>query len=143
MTDPEREEDDGISARFRHLLHVRRWWICLQIYWWYVRVGDVVRRWHSTGFRFNVFNVFSVLESGEEVSGHRARVTLDLSSDEALVLFDWLGRTSDAGEPVPFADQAEQRVLWDMECMLESVLVEPFLGEYGYLLESARSAVRD
>ena len=77
------------------------------------------------------------------MSGHRARVKLDLSSDEALVLFDWLARTSDAGEPVPFADQAEQRVLWKMEGLLESVLVEPFSAEYGSLLASARSAVRD
>jgi hypothetical protein len=38
------------------------------------------------------------------------------------VLFDWLARTSEAGKPVPFVDQAEQRILWDLACMLESVL---------------------
>jgi hypothetical protein len=73
----------------------------------------------------------------------RKGVMLELSADEALVLFDWLGRTSDAGEPAPFADQAEQRVLWDVECMLERVLVEPFKADYALLLETARSRVRD
>jgi hypothetical protein len=49
------------------------------------------------------------------VTGHRDGVTLNLSAHEALVLFDWLARTSAAGKPVPFADQAEQRVLWDLD----------------------------
>ena len=54
-----------------------------------------------------------------------------------------MGRTSDAGEPAPFADPAEQRVLRDAECMLERVLVEPFNADYALLLEAARSRVRD
>jgi hypothetical protein len=77
------------------------------------------------------------------MSGKPKGVTLELCADEALVLFDWLARTSDAREPVPFVDQAEQRVFWDMECMLESALVEPFSADYGFLLEAARSRVRD
>jgi hypothetical protein len=71
------------------------------------------------------------------------RVTLELSADQALLLFDWLARTSDAGQPVPFVDQSEQRVFWDMECMLERVMVEPFSADYAFLLEAARSRVRD
>ena len=70
-------------------------------------------------------------------------VTVTLTGDEALVLFDWLARTSEAGEPVPFVDQAEQRVLWDLECTLESVLVQPFADHYAALLDAARDAVRD
>jgi hypothetical protein len=69
-------------------------------------------------------------------------VTIELSADEALVLFDWLARTSEAGESVPFADQAEQQVLWDMACVLERVLVEPFSAAYPSLLRAARSRVR-
>jgi len=75
------------------------------------------------------------------VSGQN--VTLDLSLDEALVLFDWLTRTSEAGEPVPFADPAEQRVLWNIESSLEAVLVAPLSDDYEAQLEAARSAVRD
>jgi hypothetical protein len=64
------------------------------------------------------------------------------SADEALVPFDWLVRTSAANEPAPFADQAEQRVFSDMECMLERVLVEPFSRDYISLLDAARGVVR-
>jgi hypothetical protein len=76
------------------------------------------------------------------MSGQREGVTLELTADEALVLFDWLARASDAGHPVPFVDHAEQRVLWDIECMLERVLVEPFSADYALLLEAARSRIR-
>lgn len=51
-----------------------------------------------------------------------------LSHDEALVLFEWLSRTdeltNDFGDLVE--DQAEQRALWNLTCLLEWVLVEPF-----------------
>ena len=69
-------------------------------------------------------------------------VTLELSAAEALVLFDWLARTSEAGAPVPFADQAEQQVLWDLQCVLERLLVEPFSADYASWLGAARSWVR-
>jgi hypothetical protein len=77
------------------------------------------------------------------MSGQRKGANLELSADQALVLFDWLWRTSKADEPVPFADQAEQRVFWDMECMLERVLVETFDPNYTSLVAAARAAVRD
>ena len=53
-------------------------------------------------------------------------VILTLSGDEALVLFDWLARSSDTGVPAPFVDQAEARVLWHVEAVLERSLVAPF-----------------
>ena len=69
-------------------------------------------------------------------------MSVELSADEALVLFDWLARESPPGQPAPFADKAEQIVLWDVTCLLESVLVGPFDENYAALLESARAAVR-
>ena len=48
---------------------------------------------------------------------------MELSHDEALVLIDWLFRFN-AAENNAFEDQAEQRVLWDLECRLESKLAE-------------------
>jgi hypothetical protein len=71
-----------------------------------------------------------------------AEVTLTLSPSAALVLFDWLARLNHGGDGA-FADQAEQRVLWDLEAMLESALAEPFSAEYETLLRAARDAVRD
>ncbi len=76
------------------------------------------------------------------MSGVRSGAKLELSADEALVLFDWLARTSDAGEPVLYDDQAERRVLGDLLCMLERVLVEPLSPNYASLVKAARAAVR-
>jgi hypothetical protein len=42
-----------------------------------------------------------------------------------------------------FADQAEQRVLWKLEGVLEKQLVEIFCPHYGKLLAEAREQVRD
>ena len=70
------------------------------------------------------------------------KVRLELSREEALVFFEWLTRFNKA-EDKTFEDQAEQRVLWDIEGMLESALAEPFEPEYGDLLAQARAKVRD
>ena len=70
------------------------------------------------------------------------KIAIELTGDEALMLFDWLVRFNDARAGV-FEDQAEQRVLWDVECMLEQVLAEPFRKDYVELLRKARERVRD
>jgi hypothetical protein len=75
------------------------------------------------------------------MSDERSGVTLELSADEALVLFDWLARTSDADHPVAFDDHAEKVVLWNLECQLEEVLVEPFSENYRALVHAARAAL--
>lgn len=72
----------------------------------------------------------------------QSKVCLELSPDEALVLFDWLCRINDA-ESQQFEDQAEQRVLWNLEAMLESALPEILHPRYEDLLTAARSRVRD
>jgi hypothetical protein len=70
------------------------------------------------------------------------KVVLELSGDEALVFFDWLHRFNEA-EGNTFEDQSEQRVLWNMEAMLESAIVEPLDPKYEELLTAARASVRD
>ena len=70
------------------------------------------------------------------------KIRLELSREEALVFFAWLTRFNKA-EGTPFEDQAEQRVLWDIEAMLESILVEPLDSRYDELLAQARTKVRD
>ena len=52
-------------------------------------------------------------------------VTLTLTHDEALVLHDLLQRFSASGG-LTLEDQAEQRALWNLACLLERELVEPF-----------------
>ncbi|KAA0093717.1 hypothetical protein CIW49_26775 [Mycolicibacterium sp. P1-18] len=69
-------------------------------------------------------------------------VTLTVSADEALVLFDWLARTSEAAQPVAFRDHAERVVLWNLEALLERVLVAPLRPDYTEQLRQARGRVR-
>jgi hypothetical protein len=70
-------------------------------------------------------------------------VSLTLSRDQALVLFEWLARTGASDQPAAFEDQAEQRVLWDLESSLEAVLVEPLRDDYRALVENARARLRN
>lgn len=67
---------------------------------------------------------------------------LELSREAAVVLYEWLARFNETGKSA-FANQAEQRVLWDLESVLESGLAEPFSPDYATILASARQAVRD
>ena len=69
-------------------------------------------------------------------------VTIDLSQDEALVLFECLSRFKERGAFV-IEDQAEERVLWDVHCVLEKVLVEPFQADYRAKVDAARDRTRD
>jgi hypothetical protein len=70
------------------------------------------------------------------------RVKLELTNDEALVLYDWLARFNQR-DSADFADQAEERVLFDLEAMLEKTLVAPLQSNYAELLARARATVRD
>jgi len=70
------------------------------------------------------------------------KISLELTSSEALVLFEFLSRFSDDDE-LKLEDQPEERVLWDLCASLESILVEPFAENYIELLEKARAEVRD
>lgn len=69
-------------------------------------------------------------------------IRIELSDDEALVLFDFLSRFSETDE-LKIEDQSEVRVLWNICCDLEKILVGPFLENYDELLEAARAQSRD
>jgi hypothetical protein len=72
-------------------------------------------------------------------------VTLSLSYDEAIVLSDVLHRWGADGtmDALPFEDQAEERVLWNLTAVLEPMIDEAFAPSYGERLERARAATRD
>ena len=69
-------------------------------------------------------------------------VTLQLTGDEALLLFEFLQRFSET-EKLVIADQAEERALWNVCCVLEKCLSESFNKDYALLLEQARARLRD
>lgn len=70
------------------------------------------------------------------------KIPLELTSQQALVLFEFLRRV-DETEELRFEDQAEERVLWDLEIMIQPQLVEITSPGYLEYLYEAREAVRD
>ena len=72
----------------------------------------------------------------------QGKITVELSRQEALILFEYLRRCDDNGK-YEFADQAEERVLWTLEGQLEKALHEIFDPNYSELLRRAWADVRD
>ena len=67
-------------------------------------------------------------------------IALKLSQNEALVFFEWLASV-EATTTSLFKHPSEQKVLWNLQCQLESTLVEPFAPNYDDILAEARRAV--
>jgi len=74
-------------------------------------------------------------------------VVIRLRYSEAVVLDRMLSRWEEQGldETLPFEDQAEQRILWDLTASFEPLIDEVFSGEQVYkdLVERSRAEVRD
>ncbi len=71
-------------------------------------------------------------------TGESESVEVQLTAGEALVLFEWLAAANESDALV--VDEAQRRVLWDLESQLETKLVEPFLPSYRALVDEARNA---
>ena len=71
------------------------------------------------------------------------KVYIELTKDEAIVLFEFLARINEKDRLDLFIDQSEQRVLWDIECILEIPLSELFGADYSEIVRKAREQVRD
>ncbi|PHS63021.1 MAG: hypothetical protein COB09_12365 [Thalassobium sp.] len=67
---------------------------------------------------------------------------LDLTSEEIIVLTGLLKRYSESGV-FAIEDQAEQRALWNLECVLEKVVGNLYEGEWSEVLNSAQNSLRD
>jgi hypothetical protein len=66
-------------------------------------------------------------------------VTITLTSDEALILFDLLHRWEDDKLVSPPQHGAEQVALWNLSSLLERELADPFDARYGDLVLDART----
>ncbi|MEP6903692.1 MAG: hypothetical protein ABJA66_18360 [Actinomycetota bacterium] len=64
------------------------------------------------------------------------KVKIELTKSEVLVLFESVSRFSD-DEKLEIKNPAEEQVLWNICCDLESILVEPFNENYSELLAKA------
>jgi hypothetical protein len=70
-------------------------------------------------------------------------VAVTLTSDEALVLFEVLHRWEDSGEIDTVLMPGEQTALSALSGRLESILVEPFEGNYRELVDYARQRLAE
>jgi hypothetical protein len=68
-------------------------------------------------------------------------VKIELTLDEALVLFDMLHRFEET-EMLDIQHPAEEQALWGLSNLLERQLVEPFRHDYGEILDQARARLR-
>lgn len=68
------------------------------------------------------------------------KVRLELSRDQALVLFEWLARSDDQ-RSLATAHEAEQIVLWVLEGELERALTIQLSPEYEQCVVEARERV--
>ena len=69
-------------------------------------------------------------------------VHLELTDDEALVLFEFLARC-EVNESLPFDHRAEERAMRKLQGQLEKQLVPIFDPNYDSLVEAARGRLRD
>jgi hypothetical protein len=61
-----------------------------------------------------------------EVRNDNKKVLVELSSNEAIVLLDWLTKFNEKEHPWLFEDQAEERILFDLESSLEKIVSQTF-----------------
>lgn len=69
-------------------------------------------------------------------------MTVELTADAALVLLVVVARLNES-ESLAFEDQAEQRVLWDLEAALEAAIPSVTAGDFSGQVVRARARVRD
>lgn len=88
---------------------------------------------HESGYPLDIHSLG--MDSSDTVS-------LVLTRDEALVLFDWLSDTELERVSLPLRHHAERVASWNLCALLES-LVEPFDGNYASVTADARSRLTD
>lgn len=67
--------------------------------------------------------------------------SIELTEDEALVLFEFIKRFSDQDQ-LRIEDPSEGRALWNLGSLLEKQLIAPFRTDYPNLLDGARARLR-
>jgi hypothetical protein len=73
------------------------------------------------------------------------RVVVEFTRQEALVLWEFLRRCDEEEIAFPFADPAEERMVWELEIRIQPQLNATILdnANYGEDLAQARDAVRN
>ncbi len=69
-------------------------------------------------------------------------IQLNLTSDEAYVIFELVKRFSDSGS-LAIEHKAEERALWNLGCLLEEKLEKVFDKDYSEIIELCRERLED
>lgn len=71
-------------------------------------------------------------------------VIITFNEAEALVLLEWLTKINEKNNSELFEDrQAEEKVLFDLEALLEKNISETFKSNYSEILFAARRAIKN
>lgn len=65
--------------------------------------------------------------------------TIRFSNDELLVIFDWIAQSNQHENNE--LDSATQLIFEEFECLLESILAEPFDNDYRLRVRAAKSRI--
>ncbi|MBF0208862.1 MAG: hypothetical protein HQK53_18520 [Oligoflexia bacterium] len=71
------------------------------------------------------------------------KISIELNMAEAIVIANFLARQNDFKNGTANVDNYEKRALWNLECLLEKVLTEPLINNYGDLLNRAKELLAD
>jgi len=69
-------------------------------------------------------------------------VNINLTEDEAWVLFEFVRRFSDT-DKLEIKDQAEERAIWNLTCIFEKTLHQEKDIDYKKFIEECRERLRD
>ena len=70
-----------------------------------------------------------------------ADVSITLTADEALVLFEWIAARENSADPNG-SPAPEDMALWTIKASLDRQLIEPFSPDYKDRVEAARSRLK-
>lgn len=70
----------------------------------------------------------------------KAAASINLTREEAIVLIEFLLRFCDE-QRLSVEHQAEEKLLWNLGCVLEEQVPELFLPEWKSIVEQSRAAV--
>ena len=78
-----------------------------------------------------------------QTNNKNGNIAIIFNEEEALVLLEWLHNFNQEEHSTLFQDQAEKRILFDIEAELEKVVSTTFDNNYQEILLKARQKIRD
>ena len=69
------------------------------------------------------------------------KINIQLTKNEALVLFEFTNRLAEKQIDGLFEDKSELRAIGNLECLLEKELPELFVADYENIIKKARESL--